>query len=153
MRRPSAVLVAALLPAAALTPACSEEAKPPPAAATSAAPTGERITLPSGVAYEDIKVGAGRVAKAGDTVNAHATGWLTDGTKFWSSHDGPNRPVDFALRNPGVIQGWVEGVPGMAVGGVRKLWIPSKLGYGSRGRPPIPPDADLVFEVELVAVR
>lgn len=116
--------------------------------------SGEKVTLPSGLAYQDLKVGDGAEAKRGDTVNCHATGWLTDGTKFWSSHDGAGQPIDFPLRNPGVIQGWVDGVPGMKVGGKRKLWIPSDLGYGERGRAPkIPPNADLVFEIELLAVR
>lgn len=115
---------------------------------------GKRITLPSGVQYEDLVVGSGPDAQAGQTVNCHATGWLVDGTKFWSSHDGANQPVDFTLRNPGVIQGWVDGVPGMKPGGKRKLWIPSKLAYGPQGRPPrIPPNSDLVFEIELIAIK
>ena len=141
-------------------PATAKTAVDAPTAQASGEPgaagaAGDKVTLPSGVAYQDIKVGSGTAAKAGDTVNSHATGWLTDGTKFWSSHDGPNEPIDFTLKNPGgVIQGWVDGVPGMMPGGVRKLWIPSALAYGARGRPPvIPPNSDLVFEVELVAIR
>lgn len=115
---------------------------------------GKKITLPSGVAIQDLKLGEGTAVKAGDKVNSHATGWLTNGTKFWSSHD-KGRPIDFTLRNPGgVIKGWVIGVPGMKPGGKRKIWIPSALAYGSRGRPPvIPPDADLIFEVEIIAIR
>jgi FKBP-type peptidyl-prolyl cis-trans isomerase FkpA len=121
------------------------------------APSGaaEKVTLPSGVVYQDLTVGEGPEVQAGQVVNCHATGWLTDGTKFWSSRDGANRPLDFPLRNPGgVIQGWVDGVPGMRPGGTRKLWIPAALAYGAAGRPPaIPPNADLVFEIELLAIR
>jgi FKBP-type peptidyl-prolyl cis-trans isomerase FkpA len=122
---------------------------------TNAPADGKRITLPSGVQYEDLVVGAGPEVQAGQSVTCHATGWLTDGKKFWSSHDGANQPADFTLRNPGgVIQGWVDGVPGMKPGGKRKLWIPSKHAYGAQGRPPrIPPNSDLVFEIELIAIR
>ena len=114
--------------------------------------TPDKVTLPSGVWYQDLVVGQGPAVKAGQTVTCHATGWLEDGTKFWSSHDGANRPIPFALKNPGVIQGWVEGVPGMKAGGKRRIWIPSALAYGKSGRGPIPPDADLTFEVELVSI-
>jgi FKBP-type peptidyl-prolyl cis-trans isomerase FkpA len=116
--------------------------------------SGKRTTLASGVQYEDLIVGSGAAIAKGQIANCHATGWLTDGTKFWSSHDGPNRPLDFTLRSPGVIRGWVDGVPGMKAGGKRKLWIPAELAYGAQGRPPrIPPNSDLVFEIELVAIR
>jgi len=113
----------------------------------------EKVTLPSGVAYQDLVVGTGaQEVKAGNTITCHATGWLTNGTKFWSSHDS-GRPASFPLRNPGgVIQGWVDGIPGMRVGGTRKLWIPAALGYGARGKGPIPPNSDLVFEVELISI-
>ncbi len=112
-----------------------------------------KVTLPSGLAYRDLVVGTGpEEVKAGNLITCHATGWLTDGTKFWSSHDS-GKPAQFPLRNPGgVIKGWVEGIPGMRVGGKRKLWIPSELGYGARGKGPIPPNADLVFEVELISI-
>jgi FKBP-type peptidyl-prolyl cis-trans isomerase FkpA len=112
-----------------------------------------KVTLPSGLAYQDLEVGAGaQEVEAGNVITCHATGWLTDGTKFWSSHDG-GKPAQFPLRNPGgVIKGWVDGIPGMRVGGKRKLWIPSDLGYGARGKGPIPPNADLVFEVELISI-
>lgn len=116
-------------------------------------PTGKKVTLPSGVEYQELEIGDGDVVAAGDRVVAHATGTLTDGTKFWSSHDGADKPIPFTLINPGgVIQGWVDGVPGMKVGGKRKLWIPAKLGYGARGKGPIPPNSDLVFVVEIVSI-
>jgi peptidylprolyl isomerase len=129
--------------------ACQRNVEPEHKAAD---PGPQKVTLPSGVAYQDLVVGQGPAAKAGQTVTCHATGWLTDGTQFWSSHDGDGPPIPFTLRNPGVIQGWVEGVPGMKPGGKRKLWIPSALAYGKSGRGPIPPDADLTFEVELVSI-
>jgi len=122
--------------------------------AGTAGAAGKKITLPSGVAIQDLTVGSGTAAKAGDKINCHATGWLTNGKKFWSSHD-RGQPVDFNLRNPGgVIKGWVIGIPGMMPGGKRKIWIPSALAYGSRGRgAAIPADSDLIFEVELIAIR
>ncbi len=108
----------------------------------------------NGLKIEDIKVGDGPEAKKGDTVRAHYTGWLKDGTKFDSSHDhGKGEPAEFTLRYPGLIKGWVEGVPGMKVGGKRKLIIPPELAYGKKGMPPdIPPDAELTFEIELVGI-
>jgi FKBP-type peptidyl-prolyl cis-trans isomerase FkpA len=110
-------------------------------------------TTPSGLKYEDIKKGTGDEAKAGKTVSVHYTGWLTDGKKFDSSKD-RNQPFDFPLGGGRVIKGWDEGVQGMKVGGVRKLTIPASLGYGSRGAGGvIPPDATLVFEVELLGVK
>ncbi len=132
----------------------AEKRKAAAAKKKASAPAGKKITLPSGVAYQDLVVGSGTAVVAGDKVNCHATGWLTDGTKFWSSHD-RGKPIDFKLVNPGgVIKGWVIGVPGMKPGGKRKIWIPSALAYGKRGRPPkIPADSDLVFEVEVVAIR
>ena len=110
-------------------------------------------TTASGLKYEDVKVGAGETATAGKTVSVHYTGWLTDGKKFDSSKD-RGKPFEFPLGGGRVIKGWDEGVQGMKIGGVRKLTIPSSLGYGSRGAGGvIPPDAMLVFEVELVGVR
>jgi FKBP-type peptidyl-prolyl cis-trans isomerase FkpA len=113
----------------------------------------ETKTTPSGLKYEDIKQGEGEVATAGKTVSVHYTGWLTDGKKFDSSKD-RNQPFEFPLGGGRVIKGWDEGVQGMKVGGVRKLTIPASLGYGSRGAGGvIPPDATLVFEVELLKVQ
>lgn len=102
---------------------------------------------------EDVKLGAGAEAQTGRMVSVHYVGTLTDGTKFDSSRD-RGRPFDFPLGAGRVIQGWDQGVAGMKVGGVRKLTIPPHLGYGARGFPPvIPPNATLVFEVELLGVR
>ncbi len=102
---------------------------------------------------EDLKVGTGAEATAGKTVDVHYTGWLENGTKFDSSGD-RGKPFSFPLGGGKVIQGWDQGVKGMKVGGKRKLTIPSDMGYGPRGFPPvIPANATLIFEVELLGVR
>ncbi len=111
------------------------------------------ITTTSGLQYEDLAEGTGGAAAAGDSVEVHYTGWLTDGSKFDSSHD-RRRPFAFKLGAGQVIKGWDEGVAGMKVGGKRKLRIPPGLGYGSRGAGGvIPPNAELIFEVELLGIR
>jgi len=109
-------------------------------------------TTPSGLTIDDIVVGNGAAAAAGQKVTVHYTGWLTNGTKFDSSKD-RNDPFVFPLGAGSVIKGWDEGVQGMKVGGKRKLTIPPELGYGARGAGGvIPPNATLVFEVELLGV-
>lgn len=110
------------------------------------------VTKASGLIYEDINVGGGETASFARRVTVHYTGWLADGTKFDSSRDRDD-PFSFALGLGEVIRGWDEGVLGMQVGGVRKLTIPPELGYGVRGAGKvIPPNATLVFEVELLGV-
>lgn len=108
----------------------------------------------------DVKLGDGTVAKAGQTVTVHYTGWLYDavaadhkGKKFDSSRD-RNEPFAFQLGVGQVIKGWDQGVDGMKVGGQRMLTIPSEMGYGARGAGGvIPPNATLLFDVELLGVR
>ncbi len=100
---------------------------------------------------DDVVKGKGPEAVRGKTVSVHYTGWLTDGTRFDSSVGG--EPFSFTLGAGEVIDGWDRGVAGMRVGGKRKLTLPPELGYGAAGAPPeIPPDATLVFEVELLGV-
>ena len=111
------------------------------------------VTTPSGLKYVDIAEGKGATPVTGDKVVVHYTGWLEDGTKFDSSHD-RNQPFEFVLGRGNVIKGWDEGVATMKVGGKRKLIIPAELGYGERGAGNvIPPNATLIFEVELLEIR
>jgi FKBP-type peptidyl-prolyl cis-trans isomerase len=106
----------------------------------------------SGLEIEDQIVGDGDEAVAGQTVEVHYTGWLTDGTKFDSSHD-RNETFSFKLGGGQVIAGWDQGVAGMKIGGARKLTIPPEMGYGERGAGGvIPPNATLVFKVELIGL-
>ncbi|MEO7794709.1 MAG: FKBP-type peptidyl-prolyl cis-trans isomerase [Thermoanaerobaculia bacterium] len=108
---------------------------------------------PSGLEYQELKVGEGLEAKPGKTVDVHYTGWLLDGTQFDTSV-GRGKPFSFRLGAGEVIRGWDEGVAGMKVGGKRKLRIPADLGYGARGAGGvIPGNATLVFDVELLGVR
>lgn len=129
---------------------------PAATAQTNAAPTkvtGDGTKTADGLQYWDIKTGAGPAAEKGQTVKVHYTGWLTNGKKFDSSVD-RGQPFIFHLGAGQVIKGWDEGVAGMKVGGKRQLRIPPELGYGSRGAPgAIPPNATLIFDVELLAVQ
>jgi FKBP-type peptidyl-prolyl cis-trans isomerase FkpA len=115
------------------------------------------ITTDSGLQYEDTTVGEGAEAKAGQNVSVHYTGWLRNddgsvGSKFDSSKD-RGQPFGFSLGAGQVIRGWDEGVQGMKVGGARRLTIPASLGYGARGAGGvIPPNATLIFDVELLGV-
>ena len=111
----------------------------------------EKIT-DSGLKYEDLVVGEGDLAAAGQRVSVHYTGWLVDGKKFDSSLD-RDEPFSFVLGKGMVIRGWDEGVAGMKSGGKRKLTIPPHLAYGQAGAGGvIPPNATLIFDVELLAV-
>lgn len=117
----------------------------------------EMVRTKSGLAYQDVKVGKGREAKAGDQVEVDYTGWLDEGMKkgkkFDSSHD-RSKTFSFTLGGGQVIKGWDEGVAGMRVGGKRILYIPPALGYGAKGAGrDIPPNADLMFEVDLIAIK
>jgi peptidylprolyl isomerase len=110
------------------------------------------VNTASGLQYDDIAEGVGAEAKSGQKVSVHYTGTLVDGKKFDSSRD-RGKPFQFTLGVGQVIKGWDEGVAGMKVGGQRKLTIPPELGYGSRGTGGvIPPNATLIFDVELVEV-
>jgi peptidylprolyl isomerase len=124
----------------------------PSAAAAPASSAGTAVPAVTELKKEDLAPGKGTAAKAGDTVRVHYTGTLLDGTKFDSSRD-RNEPFEFKLGAGMVIKGWDEGVAGMKPGGKRKLTIPSDKAYGKRGSPPvIPPDAPLLFDVELVEI-
>ena len=110
-------------------------------------------STPSGLKYSIDRPGTGAMPQRGQTVSVHYTGWLTNGTKFDSSRD-RNKPFEFPLGQGRVIQGWDEGVADMKIGEVRTLVIPPDLGYGSRGAGGvIPPNATLVFKVELLGAR
>jgi peptidylprolyl isomerase len=110
------------------------------------------VTTESGLQYEDIVVGTGAEPRVGQTVQVHYTGTLVDGTKFDSSRD-HNQPFRFPIGTGRVIKGWDEGVISMRVGGRRRLVIPPELGYGARGAGGvIPPNATLIFDVELLRV-
>jgi FKBP-type peptidyl-prolyl cis-trans isomerase FkpA len=140
------LLLAALLFLAAGPGACARK--------KGGSSTGSHTASAGGLAIDEVKAGSGVTATKGKTVSVHYTGRLTDGTKFDSSYD-RGQPIDFPLGAGVVIKGWDQGIEGMQVGGKRKLTIPPELAYGARGTPggPIPPNATLVFDVELVAVK
>lgn len=129
----------------AITPAAMESRDgegPPPVDA-------EPTVTDSGLQIIDIEGGDGAAAEEGAVVTVHYTGWLEDGTVFDSTEGGA--PATFPLA--GLIPGWQEGIPGMQAGGVRRLIIPPELAYGEEGRPSIPPNATLTFDIELVEVQ
>jgi FKBP-type peptidyl-prolyl cis-trans isomerase FkpA len=108
---------------------------------------------PSDLKIDDIVVGKGPAVQPGDTVTVHYTGTLLDGTKFDSSHDHPDKKP-FVTQIPGrVIDGWNKGIPGMHVGGKRRLTIPPSLGYGPMPQPKIPANSTLVFDIELLDTK
>lgn len=143
------ILLSLVIPMAAQTKKTTT-AVPHPAGPTKV--TGEGTKTPSGLQYWDIKVGTGQEAKKGDHVQVHYTGWLTSGKKFDSSVGG--KPFEFRIGNGDVIKGWEEGVTGMKVGGKRQLKIPPDLAYGKDGYPgAIPPNATLIFDIQLIGIR
>jgi FKBP-type peptidyl-prolyl cis-trans isomerase len=113
----------------------------------------DETTTASGLKYQDLQKGTGKVARKDSEVTVHFTGRFADGTTFASSRDG-NEPFTFRLGAGQVIAGWEEGIAGMKAGGKRKLVIPPRLAYGSRGAGKvIPPDATLIFVVEAIEVK
>jgi len=113
---------------------------------------GDGVKTDSGLQYWDIKIGTGAVAVDGSHVKVHYTGWLTTGKKFDSSVDA-HQPFDFTIGKGDVIKGWDEGLTGMKVGGKRQLRIPPELAYGEEGyKSIIPPNATLIFDIQLLAV-
>jgi len=155
LRRIAAVALA-LCTFAFLIHAQEKTAPAKKAPASNAAPTpvtGDPVIAKSGLKYWDIAVGTGAEAVRGKTVRVHYTGWLTTGKKFDSSLD-RREPFEFRLGAGDVIRGWDEGVAGMKVGGKRQLSLKPDLAYGSQGAGGvIPPNATLIFDVELLAVR
>jgi FKBP-type peptidyl-prolyl cis-trans isomerase FkpA len=115
------------------------------------------IILTSGLGVEDVLIGTGATADLGDVVTVHLQGWLNHneekGRKYFSTTD-DGQPISFKLGTERVMPAWNQGVEGMAVGGIRRLWVPASLGYGSKGvRDVVPPDTDLIIEIELLAIR
>ncbi len=157
MKRISILLPAALAAALAVAPAVADDVKPTPAPEAEKKSELKMKATPSGLQYSDIKEGTGATPKSGQICVMDYTGWLWEngakGKKFDSSVD-RGTPFEFPIGQGRVIKGWDEGVATMKVGGKRVLLIPAQLGYGARGAGNvIPPNATLLFEVELIAVK
>jgi FKBP-type peptidyl-prolyl cis-trans isomerase len=149
-------LVLALFTVLGVASGCGSSDKPTtsstPSTSSPIKVSGQPTTTPSGLQYWDIVVGTGATATPGSTVKVHYTGFLTTGQKFDSSRD-RGEPFSFPLGQGQVIKGWDEGVAGMKIGGQRQLRIPPQLGYGAEGAGGvIPPNATLIFDVELLGV-
>jgi FKBP-type peptidyl-prolyl cis-trans isomerase len=145
---PYAFLAAALVAGPLFAAARQGETTPPPQQGS-----GKEVVTRSGLRYTDLKLGEGEEAKAGNTVEVHYVGWLEDRTRFDASQN-PEHPFTFRIGIDEVIQGWHEGITGMRVGGKRRLVVPPDLGYGKQGAGQVvPPNATLIFEVELLKVR
>lgn len=129
----------------------------PPASVTASAsanPPAGPITTPSGLQIEDLRTGTGDAVRSGDRVTVQYVGTLPNGSEFDSSRKPGRSPFVFKVGAHQVIEGWEEGLLGMRVGGLRRLTIPGDLAYGQRGHPPqIPPNATLIFEIELLGVQ
>lgn len=147
-----AMTAVALLASVALAQTTPRKAAVPPNTKAPTKVTGEGTKTDSGLQYWDIRVGTGQVAKDGDHVKVHYTGWLTTGKKFDSSVDA-RQPFDFTIGKGDVIKGWEEGVTGMKVGGKRQLRIPPQLAYGEQGYSGvIPANATLIFDIQLLGI-
>ena len=156
-RQATRFLAMAFVAALAAVTARAQEPKPTPAPGAEKTSESKMTKTPSGLQYEDVKVGDGASPQKGQTAVVHYTGWLWEngakGKKFDSSID-RGQPITFPVGTGRVIKGWDEGLMTMKVGGKRILLIPADLAYGSSGRPPvIPPNATLMFEVELIEVK
>jgi FKBP-type peptidyl-prolyl cis-trans isomerase len=152
----SSIVLAALVLAVACGGGDQPGPEQEPAVAADSAPSIQRDQMtrsPSGLEWTDLEPGTGAEAQSGHVVRVHYTGWLLDGPRFDSSHDRPGNGFSFTLGQSQVISGWEEGVAGMKVGGKRRLVIPPDLGYGARGSGGvIPPNATLVFDVQLLEI-
>lgn len=142
--------------AIALKPCLSKLNLPPTATAGPTKPpavTGTPVKLPDGLQYIDLKTGCGTAAGTTSNVTVEYTGWLqSNGSKFDSSFDHGGSPFTLQLGQGKVIKGWDEGLVGMKVGGIRRLIIPPSLAYGSAGQSPIPPNATLIFDVQMLSI-
>ena len=152
----TAAVKAATATAIALKPCLSKLNLPPTATAGLTKPptvSGTPVKLSDGLEYIDVKVGCGSASQTGSNVSVEYTGWLQNGgTKFDSSYDRGGKPFSFVIGQGQVIKGWEEGIAGMKVGGIRYLIIPPSLAYGSTGQSPIPPNATLIFEVQMISI-
>jgi len=128
------------------------DAKPAAPALPGLPGTGKMHKLASGLQYDDLVVGSGKMAEPGMNVSLNYRGFLLDGTPFDNSYD-RGEPLKFQIAGGQMIQGFDEGVRGMRIGGKRKILVPWQMAYGEAGRPPIPPKADLVFDLELLDVK
>jgi peptidylprolyl isomerase len=137
---------------ATTTPIASTSAPAAPALPGAPGSGNKMHKLASGLQYDDLVVGSGKMAEPGTNVSIHYSGYLLDGTPFDSSLNS-GQPLKFQIASGQMIAGFDEGVRGMRIGGKRKILVPWQMAYGEAGRPPIPPKADLVFDLELLDVK